>query len=85
MKRMKTVGELIEELQKFPKNDFAAAYSAEETGIVIYPSTREQDESDFDKTMNNAEFLTEEEVDEALRKVDDGTSFIGLPFVENIL
>ena len=36
---MKTVAQLIEELSKFPPDAYAAAYSAEATGIVIYPTT----------------------------------------------
>jgi len=36
---MKTVAELIEDLKKFPPDAFAAAYSAEATGIIIYPTS----------------------------------------------
>jgi hypothetical protein len=36
---MKTVADLIKELQQYPPDAYAAAYSAEETGIVIYPAT----------------------------------------------
>lgn len=37
--KMKTVAELIDELKKYPSDAYAAAYSAEATGIVIYPTT----------------------------------------------
>jgi hypothetical protein len=36
---MKKVSDLIEDLKKFPPDAYAAAYSAEATGIVIYPET----------------------------------------------
>jgi hypothetical protein len=36
---MKTVAKLIKELEQYPPDAYVAAYSAEATGIVIYPVT----------------------------------------------
>lgn len=76
---MKTVRQLIEELKKQNPDDFAAAYSAEDTGIVIYPSTMKQDQADFDE-MTDKDDITEKEMSEALNKTMN-TEFIKLPYV----
>jgi len=36
---MKTVSKLIKELEQYPQDAYVAAYSAEATGIVVYPTT----------------------------------------------
>lgn len=59
---MKTVAELIEELKQFPPDAYAAAYSAEATGIVIYPPT----------------FATYSLWDRRSSEADDGIGFIDL-------
>lgn len=36
---MKTVAQLIKELESFPHDAYVASYSKEDTGIVVYPAS----------------------------------------------
>ena len=79
-RKMKTVKQLIEELKNYPQNSFAAAYSCESTGIVIYPSNFYKKQKEFDDALDNFDMPLEDL--EKISSESTKSDFIELKFID---